>query len=97
MVATTVFLGVENAPTGDFELDSLLAELRDKSGKNFQCDVIDYHEPRFLRKSVRITQYTLMVHVGGVLPWQILSCASGEDAKPAKAYIIGYLSGLEQK
>lgn len=38
MVCTTVFKGKENAPTGDDELDELLAEARNLSGKNWLYD-----------------------------------------------------------
>lgn len=95
MVCTTVFNGKENAPTGDDELDALLAEARNLSGKNWQCDKANHYRKRLFRKrEISYTHYSLLVFVDGVLPWQYLSCASGSLLR-VKAFLYGYINGLK--
>jgi len=91
---TTVFSGMHNATTGDAELDNLLKELRDRTELNWQCEHRAYKVRRWLMAPIMTHRYDLMLEVGGCLPYQLIMCASGDISK-TKAYVIGYLSGID--
>lgn len=96
MTITTGYCGALDAPTGDKELDALLSEIRQKTGRSWQCEVRTVQPKELLwrsKKSVKI--YELLLYVGGVMPYQLIMCGSG-DISTTKAYLIGYLSGLEE-
>lgn len=94
MVMTTVFSGIPNAPTGDEELDNLLCEIREKTKEDWQCDVHIMERRNIFGKKKESRFYTLLYHVGGCLPYQLIMSGSG-DINHIKAYLFGYLSGLE--
>lgn len=91
---TTVFSGVYNAPTGDAELDSLLSELRERTKLNWQCEHQLHEVKKWFRPPKVTHNCVLLLEVGGCLPYQLIMCASGDISK-TKAYVIGYLSGLD--
>lgn len=94
---TTTYAGPLNAPTGDDELDSLMDELRLKTGKNWQVQKFSgVVESRWFKPDVVHWDYELLLEVGGVLPYQVIMCATGNISK-TKAYIYGYLSGLAHR
>lgn len=93
---TTTYSRPLNAPTGDDELDLLMHELREKTGKNWQVEKFNtYTEKRLFKPDIHHCAYQLLLEVGGVLPYQVIMCASGEIHK-IKAYIYGHLSGLQE-
>lgn len=91
----TTFLhdGELNQPTGDAEIDELLAEVRQTSGRNYQVVTRRAIERSGLlglrkREHVRMSVY---LEVPGVGPWQWLSCTT--DAATVRAYLLGMLGG----
>ena len=97
MVMTTAYCGELDAPTGDKELDSLLAEIRQKTGRSWQCEVRTLQPKEILWRSKKpVKTYSLLLYVGGVMPYQLIMCGSG-DISTTKAYLIGYLSGMDDK
>jgi hypothetical protein len=93
----TTFLGdwELNKPSGDQEIDELLAEARKVTGENYQV-VNRYSEERYgflgHRRRKKATP-GLYLEVGGVGPWQVLMCA--QNAETVKAYLYGLLNGVE--
>lgn len=82
-----------NRPTGDSEIDELLAEVRRCSGRNYQVVAwrrVERFGPFWLRKRP-ITRMNLYLEVGGMGPWQWLSCTT--DAATVRAYLLGCLGG----
>lgn len=97
MVMTTAYCGELDAPTGDKELDSLLAEIRQRTGRSWQCEVRTMQPKELLWRTKKPTKiYSLLLYVGGVMPYQLIMCGSG-DISTTKAYLIGYLSGIDDK
>jgi hypothetical protein len=95
MTITTDYCGALDAPTGDSELDSLLAEIRQRTGRSWQCEVRTMHPKELLWRTKKATKfYSLLLYVGGVMPYQLIMCGSG-DISVTKGYLIGYLSGLD--
>ncbi|UNY40563.1 hypothetical protein KLER11_gp39 [Pararheinheimera phage vB_PsoM_KLER1-1] len=96
MALTTEYSGKLDAPTGDEELDSLLAEMRKKTGRSWQVEVNTMHpKGSFWNTKIPIKFYSLLLYVGGVMPYQVIMCGSG-DVSVTKGYLIGYLSGIEE-
>lgn len=96
MVMTTGYNGKLDAPTGDAELDSLLSEIRQRTGRSWQCEVRTVQPKEILWRSKKpVKIYELLLYVGGVMPYQLIMCGSG-DISTTKAYLIGYLSGMER-
>lgn len=93
MVMTTTYDGELDAKTGDDELDSLLSEIRSKTGKCWQCDIAIHDYRRFFGREQE-KHYSLLLYVGGVLPYQLIMSGSG-NLETIKAYLIGYLSGFD--
>lgn len=91
----TTFLhdGELNQPTGDREIDELLAEVRRNTGRNYQV-VTRRAVERFglfgLRKHL-LTRMSVYLEVGGMGPWQWISCT--QDAATVRAYLLGMLGG----
>lgn len=80
-----------NKPTRDVLLNEVLAEVRQCTGENWQ--VVEF--TNITRKWFRDREYVwygLHVEVGGVLPYQVISCVN--TAKERKAYLYGILTGL---
>lgn len=96
MVMTTCYEGVLDAPTGDSELDSLLSEIRKKTGRSWQCEVRTVQPKEVFWKIKKPEKfYSLLLYVGGIMPYQLIMCGSG-SITTINAYLIGYLSGIEE-
>lgn len=82
-------------PSGHPEIDQLVAEVRKRTGRNYQVVTHRWGECYGyfrLRRRV-ITRMGLFVEVGGVGPWQWLS--STQTAHEVRAYLLGILNGLD--
>lgn len=95
---TTTLSGEQNKSTGNDELDELLGEVRERSGVNWQIEVwneiIGYKFALFKFKPIYRKQYFLYKEVGGVLPFQQVTIASG-DIKNCMSFLCGYISGFD--
>ena len=83
-------------PTGDSEINALLAEVRMKSRRNYLVFTqarIERFGPFWLRKRTR-TLMTVYLEVGGVGPWQEVLPRT-QDAATVRAYLLGMLNGYE--
>ncbi len=96
MVATTsLFESEQNQPTGDVDLDELVAEVREKTGENWQVvKRLDYWRRKhwWSRKKKGFYRIDLYVEVGGLFPFQVLQCV--RNTGEAKAYLYGVLTGM---
>lgn len=95
MVVTIALSPLEEVGVcADAELEQMLSDARRRTGRNFR--IID----EGLRSSGRWWWrrewhvYVLVVHVGGMLPWQRLAATHGAGAE-VRAYLYGYLQGLD--
>lgn len=85
-------------PTGNDELDELLAEARQATGRNYQIVM----RPRYERKRKGIfyvmlqtgTEAQVYVECAGVFPWQEMTCA--RDTRTARAYLLGLINGANE-
>ena len=97
MVATTFLHEHElNRPTGDDELDELLAAAREATGENYQIVMhrsVERFGPLRLRRR-EVLRPQLYLEVGGVGPWQVLMCA--HDRATVNAYLFGLLNGFQR-
>lgn len=84
-----------NKPTGNNEIDKLLAEVRLITGRDYQV-IATKEVVRFgfldLRKRL-VTRMSVYVLVGGIGPWQWLTCA--HDIDTTRSYLLGVLNGLD--
>lgn len=93
----TTFLqeGDLNQPTGSIVLDELLAEARKLTGINYQ--VVSRQAFKryglFGMRTRRVWRVGLYVEVGGMAPWQMMSCAQTSDT--VAAYLYGVINGWE--
>lgn len=95
MVCTTTLSKHEqNIPTQDDELNSLVSEVRETTGRNWQIEERAYRKG-FLWNKKTYYLYYLLVEVGGALPFQIITCVN--SAREAKCYLLGILSGYKAK
>lgn len=82
-----------NQPTGSAELDELLAEVKARTGSNYQVvtrrDLACFGMLGLRRRIVESKQ--LYVYVGGMGPWQVLQCA--HDVPTIRAFLLGLLNG----
>lgn len=94
MIQTSISECRLNKPTRDAQLNQLLAEVREATQENWQ--VVEYQGVRdgmlWGLFSEIYTYYGLYVEVGGILPYQELSCVN--TAKEVIAYLCGVLTGL---
>lgn len=91
MVATTYLHESElNVPTGDPELDPLLQEVRDLSGRDYQAVRGPSAIPLLFRRT-RPAKFALYVFVDGLLPWQQISSVTCKQT--LEAYLMGVLNG----
>ncbi|EDM46243.1 hypothetical protein MDG893_05054 [Marinobacter algicola DG893] len=96
MVMTTGLSDFEkDLPTGDREVDEVLAEAREVTGKDWQVTVTRNSEARLFRSPKITERWQLYVYVGGFLPWQVLGCASCK--RSVFAYLCGVVSGARIK
>ncbi len=93
----TTTLSVEGQKSGDAGFDMLLEAARKESGRNWQINVVRTVDKRLFREDRIFVYYELMVEVGGVFPYQVINCASGTDLENTKRYLLGYLSGLNDR
>src|SRR5574337_219315 len=98
MPVTTALSACElNRSTGNAELDSLLADARIATGRNYQIVMRASREQKrvgLLRRTARIgAAPQLYVEVPGVFPWQVLQCA--RDEPTVFAYLYGVINGAE--
>jgi hypothetical protein len=93
MVATTTLMDYErNKPTLDEDVDYVLAEARNLTGKDWQVCVTTHRDKRLFSKDRVFKTWELLVYVGGCLPWQSLMCAKDRDT--VFAYLAGVVSGV---
>jgi hypothetical protein len=94
MVATTFLLDSElDIPTGDEELDELLADACRLTGRNYQILIhttIERYGFLGLKKR-RVNWPQLYLEVGGMAPWQVMQCAGAYPT--VKAYLYGLVNG----
>src|SRR5690625_1618348 len=85
-------------PTGDPELDDLLAEAKTATGRNYQIVKSPGYDVKRLGIWHRVVQTRvkprLYVEVPGVFPWQVISCA--QDESTVFAYLYGLLNGVAE-
>ena len=94
-VTTFLHDGELNQPSGDAEIDELLAEVRKTTGRNYQVVARHWVErfgPLWLRTR-QATRMSVYLEVGGVGPWQELQCTKNLDT--VRAYLLGMLDGHE--
>lgn len=92
MVATTTLMDYElNKSSLDSEIDRVIDEARSVSGKDWQVIVTVHHDKRLFAKDRVFRSWMLCVHVGGFLPWQVITCANDRDT--VFAYLAGVVSG----
>lgn len=98
MPVTTFLHDAElNQPTGDTELDALLADVRAATNRDYQVvSHAGFEQHGFLGLRVRkITRTCLYVFVGGMGPWQWL--AGTQTAAEVRAYLLGLLNGASER
>lgn len=89
MVTTTVLYEHElNQPTGDGELDELLATAREETGRNYQL-IVSRTTSGLIRKQTTC-EYRLYVFVDGCMPWQHI--AAVHTKREAFAYLFGVVN-----
>lgn len=94
----TTFLhdGELDQPTGDAQLDELLAEARALTGRNYQIvrrKAVEHYGFLGLRRRTA-ERMQLYVEVCGVGPWQVL--VSAHDAPTISAYLYGLINGIRK-
>lgn len=96
MVCTTAIEDWEqNVPTKDEDLNELIQEVREVSGKNWQVVERKRTKKRWFRKDKTYYWYGLYLEIGGFLPFQVLTCV--HTARECKCYLYGLLSGLRKE
>lgn len=80
-------------PSGDAEIDELLAEVRQRTDRNYQV-VVHRHAARVILRRRVVEHMQLYLRVGGVAPWQVLGCA--HDRPTIRSYLIGVINGLNE-
>lgn len=91
MVTTTVLSESEqNQPLSNPGVQYMLDVARKVTGRNYQVHEIFHYRRRWWQlKPRRVRTYVgLLVHVGGILDWQLITSARNDDA------IIAYLDGV---
>lgn len=106
MTVTTFLLDSElNRPTSNKVLNELLAEVRQKTGRDWQLIELEYVPATrwWQRKKQPLLMYELYVYVGGCGPWQQLNFYNDQSdwsinlRNPASvlvAYLYGILAGV---
>ncbi len=83
-----------NQPTGDSELDELLASARIATGDNYQIVVHRVEVPsRIPFRWRREERPQLYVEVPGVGPWQVMTCSYNRET--IAAFLLGLLNGAD--
>lgn len=96
MVATTTLMDYElNQSSSDSEIDRVLEEARRVSGKDWQVVVTVHNDKRLFTKDRVFKTWMLCVHIGGCLPWQVITCANDRDT--IFAYLAGVVSGAQSR
>lgn len=94
-LTTTLHACDLDQPTGNAELDRLLADAKAATGDNYQIVMRPVYGKRHTglwTKTVRVgTAPQLYVQVPGVFPWQEMQCAS--DERTVFAYLYGLVNG----
>lgn len=93
MLCTGVNPLLLNKPTKDEELNELLLEVRNKTKRNFQVIERTYTIKHLCWKNEIGYNYELLVEVGGILPFQVITCA--RTIREIKAYLFGTLNNFE--
>lgn len=95
MTATTILMDYElNVPTPDEDVNEVLREARELTGKDWQV-VVRNHSDKRLFSSPRLFQsWQLCVYVGGCFPYQAIMCATERDT--IFAYLAGVVSGASK-
>ena len=80
-----------NKPTRDVPLNEVLAEVRQRTGENWQVVEFTNITRKWFRDREHVW-YGLHVEVGGIFPYQVISCVN--TAEECKAYLYGVLTGM---
>lgn len=82
-------------PTGNADLDRVLAYAKAASGRNYQIVMRPHYERKRVGIWYRMVQTCmapqLYLEVPGVFPWQVVQCA--HDEKTVFAYLYGLANG----
>ena len=110
MVCTTfLHSGELDRPTSNKTINTVLAEVREVTGQNWQVieRFADYSPPwwKFWETPLKLPVYELYVYVGGVGPWQQInfyrdhswSINLSNSAEHVIAYLFGILAGTQAK
>lgn len=96
MVATTTLMDYElNRSSGNYEIDTLLQDVRDITGRNWQVIVNEHRDKRLFSKDRVFKTWRLYVYVDGCLPWQEIMCAHDRDT--IFAYLAGVITGSKYR
>lgn len=80
-------------PTQDKELNEILKQVKDITKYNFQVIERIYTVRHWLKKNEKKYNYELLVEVGGILPFQIITCA--KTLSEIKCYLLGILNNFK--
>ena len=104
-ITTSLYDSEQNQVIKNKEIAELLAEVREKTGENWQVIEREYvSRPRWFKEIVRTFRYELYVEVGGCMPFQMInfyrdkmtsSINTRTNAELIIAYFYGMLSGLQ--
>lgn len=83
--------GQHTEPTTDDELNELLSDVREATGKDWRIGEQIMREARLLREPIYIKRYTLYNHVGSG-EFQLLNIPQGRDH--VACYLYGVLGGI---
>ena len=103
MPITTFLLDSElNRPTSNKVLNELLAEVRQKTGRDWQIIELQYHpKKRWWQRKQKpmVLMYELYVYVGGAGPWQQINFYNDQsdwsiNIRNTSSVVVAYLYGL---
>lgn len=95
MLTTFLHDGELNRPTGSIVLDELLADARKLTGMNYQIVSRQAFKRYglFGMRTRRVWRVGLYVEVGGMAPWQVITCA--QTSETVQAYLYGLINGWD--
>jgi len=102
MMTTTLSDCELNIPLENSQLQQLLEEVREKSGRNWQVTKRSFFRRRVFRKPIESTFYSVYLEVGGCMPYQLLNFYKGEgrygtfiSESELACYLMGMVDGLD--
>jgi hypothetical protein len=103
-MAVTTFLhdGELNQPTSNKVLNELMAEVRQKTGRDWQIIELKYHpKKRWWQRAQKpvVIMYELYVYVGGFGPWQQINFYNDQtdwsiNLRNTSSVVAAYLHGI---